>query len=506
MDITTDPSTSITSALPIEVLGHVADILADDLGKKNARALQSLAITCKSFLPFCRARMFRRIDRISFFGDGIRNSGGGRLLRLVKVLEDNPELLMYVQELRICYDTRERGQKGMAVVEDYQRCQAMLLRFSSLEQLTCLHDSDVYGSGLALMSSLRHELAEHYLAQHTLKYFCGQDMSSLNFNTLFNGPRVEVVHLVRSSIPVLHQLPAANITELHIRKVQQFPLSILSAAPKLMVLSLDQVPNVSGDRSDLFSRPPSMTLRALHLDLTAQDGLSTILDYYKYHARKVEMNPFNQLKRLVLYLKRGTDARNVQPLFEDAKELLSLQVIVQGMSERLLFIKILTNSTILDAIVQLHSLKLNKHIFTPSHKLTRLALIFTPIRSQTAYTSILSHLRALFTSIAESNILEQLRISIDSRRLPILGDHRQAAFLTSPWEQIDTVLSSRVYFAHLRRVSISLRLEVTQQEWEALYKGFGGMGLHALQPLSGVMTGLHERLGPDLKETFLLHY
>ncbi|PPR03913.1 hypothetical protein CVT24_008116 [Panaeolus cyanescens] len=480
------PRRSITSALPLEVLGHITKLLAASHSKKNLKDIKSLALVCKAFLPSCTAVIFRHIHGVGFC-EGIQarthHTLGLRLQRLVQVFNAKPELLKYVRELKIRF-----GRTCPENYSQYKRCHKILLKLPNLTHLISLD-----GEPGKVELGWQKQLIQHYLAQNTLKSIYAEYMVTLDFDKVVGCPLVHDVHLNRvlvspSATPSITIL-SNNITRLFVHGDVEFPLAILSEMRQLKALTFNDVSFVP---SRLSERPPSMALESLCLDLMDTPDFSAFRDFYGYYERKVGSRPFGSLKRLRLHIHDEEDATLVVSLLQAAKNLVSLRVFSVCYSK-------------------VHPiLMLDHHIQSVFRGLTSIVLCSVDgamVRAP-SHDEAMSYISALFISVSSINVLENVRISIGDMRYYVDTTSPQTQTLpTSHWGELAGILACPQRFPQLQRVSFSFKLgrssfgpQVSITSWapeETTQTPFTSL------PPS--MYSLGRRLGQNFRISFVFH-
>lgn len=88
-----------TPVIPIELQEHVIDLIHDESYHNLTATLWNCALTCRSWLPRTRRRLYRRVE----FHATLKKQGQ----LLVKVLHTSPEVADTVRELQISSDPEE---------------------------------------------------------------------------------------------------------------------------------------------------------------------------------------------------------------------------------------------------------------------------------------------------------------------------------------------------------------------------------------------------------------
>ncbi|KAF9031610.1 hypothetical protein BJ165DRAFT_1616518 [Panaeolus papilionaceus] len=408
-------------AFPVEILTYIImENLTHDLhtcSVPQLNDLRSCALTCKLFTTICHPYFFRHIRL------GVQPRKG-HIIRLLDVLDKNPQLANHVRELTIIQASIELNSS------EVRRCKSVLSSFSRVETFTSLQSR----SG-PWPSCVQH-LTAHYLRQGTVRSlnFCRTGHISLEtifsnrnlhhlrledpFNSAFHGPKPNAKKL----------LPTCNITTLHIEPNCFFPLPYLLALPKLEVLHYKA--DISGGHRDLFiedQRAPSFMLKELHIKIRGGNTMETLIGFYIGRAQKLNKLPFAFLESLDL-VATDRDLVALTSVFRQEfhlktlrleiinhhRPLLSILPLIPGLSA-----KLATCSTV----------QLKLRVIPGEHDETTIAI-----------TDMFSHL-----SHHDGNILESLTLTVNQGA---------GEFNPEPWVRLRNILADKSAFPLLKLVKI----------------------------------------------------
>ncbi|PPR03914.1 hypothetical protein CVT24_008117 [Panaeolus cyanescens] len=439
LDLTPTPR-SLTSALPPEVLGHITNILADSLEISNVKDLKSLALVCKAFLPFCTAIIFSQIDASGRFGHEWHSIQGHvqRLQRLAQVFKANPKLLKHVRKLKIYLD-EEQESYGL-----YVCFQDTILGFPNLTHLSS-ETMAKPGNGSAVLAWQK-RMIEHYLAQNTL---CGLSIESvvdIDFAKILNCTSLRQVDLI--TLPISCPIATSpsrstsifgnNICKIQIYSNPRFPLSILSLLPHLKDLNLNNTGVIPSGLCE--EHRPSLMLETLCLRLENIDDLRAFCNFYKQHAKKAGLRPFEHLKKLEIRIREPEDAIISQTLLQDAKDLISLDIHC------------------LCYIAAQPNLLLEHHFRTTFSRLTIFDLQIS-LDQDVSYDQTMSLVCGVFKHIPHMNVLERVGIFVKDNGWRYQEDEMDPTNLpTNPWGELACMLASPQRFPRLQYVKFSLMM------------------------------------------------
>ncbi|KAF9043205.1 hypothetical protein BJ165DRAFT_1529294 [Panaeolus papilionaceus] len=480
------PHTSI-STLPLEVLGLVVDSFTYERTRAKMRDLQSLALVCKDFLPFCRSQIFRRIDNIGFFG---WDTGEPRLrlIRLGTALKRNPALLPLVRELTFHIDL---ATPDCLMPSTYlEQFSNMLFKFPNLTHLTYSNVSQpslVWRERPHTYNTFPQELVEHYLSQKTLRCLSIKQFPHHNFDYrgIFQCDTLEDFCITGMRVSAF-SLPgiSSNIRRLSVTSTTSFPLSTLVHLPHLEALSLQEVqmaPQVTSIHELTGTVSPTMMLTILSLNLVARDDLAKFLIYYRAHGQKTGLKPFAALRKLSVHLRHKDEVDVLQPLLEDLKELKSLRLFSTKIP------------------IPLLSFRLDHHIRNTFPGLNNLLLsLNASLYDNLEFDTVtMTDIHSIFTANASTSKLENLRLSIESG----VFNHPTPPS-SEPWAFLGQLLACPATFPDLKRVRITFSLDADRDTFYYLRSEHGKKCFSTL--ICDAMPLLQESLGDNFKGVFNL--
>ncbi|KAF9031312.1 hypothetical protein BJ165DRAFT_1519007 [Panaeolus papilionaceus] len=465
-----------TPVLPVEILGHIIDIVSLEGCSVKDPPLNRFSLVNKTFADLSQRRLFKSIKEVGFCGRSEKC-----FKRLLWVIERSPHICTYVQRLTFDLQNYEQSTLSQAVIT---RARTQLAKFSNLQYLAISRPKfgpvfqTVHISNPII--SLLHHLANTYISQRTLHNLSVDEVPYILMSQFFTSPIAKSLSFSHNNPFTLDEkYSISRITCLQVSETPTFDLSLLMYLPELERLTLHKLKPITLNAS--FPGVPSFKLVELSLTLPHPGAAALVVNLIKDRADAAGVPAFGKLFEVEYGFRDLSDVVAFNRILEDGPPIHTLYVEASDYTS---------------PIFPINLIRFGTYFQSASRPMTELYISQRAIPYPDAYTSSLTTVLQILSSIATHNSLSRFEFYLTTQMLHIARPH----YNTALWRTIGHVLAPLESFPKLSRVNFEAwfkmereLLRIVEDDIEER-DGFRSW-------MEDAMEDLKDRLGDSLRAT-----